>query len=70
MLKYRFPNDVYELTSEGHKLVEKKTIILYKCLICQNFSREWNDTWSDEKKAQVKLEVDIHHNEHIIPQEP
>ena len=69
MLKYRFPNDVYELTSEGHKLVEKKTIILYKCLICQNFSREWNDTWTDEKKAEVKVEVDTHHNDHIIQYE-
>jgi hypothetical protein len=65
MLKYRFPNDVYELTSEGHKIVEKKTIILYKCLICQNFSREWDDTWTDEKKAEVKLEVDAHHNDHL-----
>ena len=55
MLKYRFPNDVYELTSEGHTIVEKKTIIMYKCLICQNFSREYDDTWTDEKKSTSKI---------------
>ena len=53
---------------------ETKTITLvksikYKCLIC-GYIHDWDDTWTDEKKAQIKSEVDKHHNEHIIPDEP
>ena len=70
MLRYKFCNDLYELTNEGHKIVEKKTIIMYKCLICHNFLREWDDTWNEEKKLEIKSEVNKHHNEHIIPDEP
>jgi hypothetical protein len=49
----------------GHNLEEKK-IILYKCLICNSFVREWDDSWDDAKKAEVKTEVDAHHNDHIV----
>ena len=53
---------------------ETKTITLvksikYKCLIC-GYIHDWDDTWTDEKKAQIKSEVDKHNNEHIIPDEP
>ena len=69
MQRYSFPNDVYKLTDGGYKLVEKTTIVYYRCNIC---SRDilWNDEWTDEKKEEVKADVDAHHNEHIIPNEP
>jgi hypothetical protein len=57
MQRYNFP------TKEGEKF------IIYKCLIC-GYAREWDDAYDDEKKAQIKSEVDKHHNEHIIPDEP
>jgi len=71
MKRYNFyttiskPLDVNNL--ELGKIIEEKKKILYKCLICDSFVREWDDSWSDEKKADIKLEVDKHHNDHIIP---
>ena len=41
---------------------------MYKCLICNNFTKEVDDTWTTEKKEEVKLEVDKHHDDHIVPQ--
>jgi len=68
MQRYRFCNDTYKLIDEETVIVEKKTEILYKCLICNNFTKEWDDTWSNEKKTEVKAEVDAHHNIHIVDQ--
>ena len=65
MLRYKFCNDLYELTNEGHKLIEKRNMILYKCLIC-GYTHDFDETWSDTKKAEVQAEVDQHHNEHFI----
>lgn len=75
MKKYNFPIDVYEETNIeqkylgpnlcDRKYLGQKNIIMYKCLIC-GFSKEWDDSWSDEKKTDVKAEVDTHHNKHII----
>ena len=43
--------------------------IQYKCLIC-GYIHNWDDTWTDEKKSEIKLEIDKHHSDHIIPDEP
>lgn len=42
-------------------------IIMYSCPICR-YVKEWDDTWDDAKKEQVKLEAEAHYNYHIIPQ--
>ena len=41
---------------------------MYKCLICNYFTKEVDDTWTTEKKEEVKLEIDKHHDDHIVPQ--
>ena len=78
MKKYNFPINVYEDQDENSirtiptgekKHLGQKNIIMYKCLICNCFTQVWDDNWSDEKKAEVKSEVDKHHNIHIIPDE-
>jgi hypothetical protein len=51
--------------SETEIKVCKEKVIKYKCLIC-GFAHEYDDTWTDEKKAEVQAEMDTHHNEHII----
>ena len=72
MKRYNFsthiskPIDINNL--ELGENIEEKKLILYKCLICNSFVREWDETWTDEKKSDVKTEVDAHHNEHIIPE--
>ncbi len=71
MQRYRFLTTVYKINEEGKiEEVGKKTIIKYKCLICNEFFKEWDDAYDDAKKAEIKSEVDKHHNEHIIPDEP
>ena len=60
---------IYNTNENG--LIEKlgeKNIIMYKCLICNNFTKKVDDTWTTEKKEEVKLEVDKHHDDHIVPQ--
>ena len=60
---------IYNTNENG--LIEKlgeKNIIMYKCLICNNFTKEVDDTWTTEKKEEVKLEIDKHHDDHIVPQ--
>ena len=42
-------------------------MIKYKCPICE-YTHDWDDAWDDTKKAEVKSEVDAHHNDHIIPE--
>jgi hypothetical protein len=42
-------------------------IIMYSCPICR-YVKEWDDTWDDAKKEQVKLEAEAHYNYHIITQ--
>jgi len=70
MKRYKFstsickPKDINN-PELGHT-VEEKEIILYKCLICNSFVREWDETWNDEKKLELKTEVDAHHNYHIV----
>lgn len=64
MKKYKF--FITEFSQiDNNKPPEKKTIIFYKCLIC-NYTHEYSDDWTDEKKAEVKEFVDTHYNDHII----
>ena len=60
---------IYNTNENGllEKIGEKK-IIMYKCLICNYFTKEVDDTWTTEKKEEVKLEIDKHHDDHIVPQ--
>lgn len=51
MLRYNFPTN-------GVKF------IIYKCLIC-GFAHEYDETWTDAKKAEVQAEMDAHHAEHL-----
>jgi len=60
MDKYYFEEDVWQTPTTSIK----KTTINYKCLIC-GYTHEYVETWTDEKKAEVKVEVDAHHNKHI-----
>ena len=71
MQRYNFKTSKIKLIDVGDTKVletEIKNIIKYKCLIC-GYEHEYDDTWTDEKKAEVKAEVDAHHNEHIIQYE-
>ena len=61
MLKYVF--NTQEINWEN-KTVSLVKSIKYKCLIC-GYQHDYDDTWTDEKKAEVQLEVDTHHNEHF-----
>ena len=63
MKRYKF--FITNFSPFDNNVPEKKTLIFYKCLIC-NYTHEYYDDWSDEKKAEVKTIVDTHHNEHII----
>ena len=58
MEKYYFVDDILEIPTNRSS---KKKVIKYKCLIC-GYTHDWDDSWTDEKKA----EVDAHYNEHII----
>ena len=49
---------------ETSETIEK---VQYKCLIC-GYIHDWSDAWDDEKKAEVKAEVDQHHQDHIVEQ--
>ena len=65
MEKYCFLEDVLDLNDPPKpKYLGKKKVIKYKCLIC-GYQHDYDDTWTDEKKAEVQLEVDTHHNEHF-----
>ena len=69
MQRYKFPQIIYKPNNNGKiEKVGETTIINYKCLICGVFVREWDDTWDDVKKAQVKAEADEHHISHMIIQ--
>ena len=50
--------------TESEIKTEKKNVVMYKCLIC-GYTHDWDDTWTDEKKAEVQAETDAHHNYHI-----
>jgi hypothetical protein len=68
MEKYYFFVNVFErdpLIPHINKYIGQKKVIKYKCLIC-GYEHDWDETWSDEKKVDVKAEVDAHHNEHIV----
>ena len=70
MKKYKFTNTIYRTNEDGLiEFVKNKNVIVYKCLICNAFTKEWDETFDDVKKAEVKAEVDKHHNDHIIPDE-
>jgi hypothetical protein len=65
MQRYKFPTTIYKTNEEGVIIkLGEKTIIKYKCLIC-GYEHEYDDTWTDEKKAEVQAEVDAHHNDHL-----
>jgi len=67
MDKYYFTQDVYDLVEpQNIKYIGQKKVIKYKCLICGH-TIDYNETWTDEKKAEVQAEADKHHAEHIIP---
>ena len=69
MEKYYLFVNVFEsdpLTPHINKYIGRKKVIKYKCLIC-GYEHDYDETWTDEKKAEVKAEVDAHHNDHIIP---
>ena len=67
MQKYNFKIPISEWTeAENIKVIEIKSVIKYKCLICQ-YEHEYDKNWTDEKKAEVQAEMDAHHAEHIIP---
>jgi len=70
MKKYNFFMSCNQWTYNGLENLGQKKVIKYKCLICNEFFKEWDDAYDDEKKLEIKLEVDKHHNEHIIPDEP
>ena len=63
MVKYRFAFDKLEYTESGI-IATKETRIQCKCLICGE-TREYDNTWSDAKKAEVRAEVNAHYNEHF-----
>jgi hypothetical protein len=64
MQRYRFLTTVYK-TNEGRiEEIGEKTIIKYKCLIC-GYEHEYDKTWTDAKKAEVQVEMDAHHAEHL-----
>ena len=64
MLKYNFNTKYCILNGTGEDITYITTI-KYKCLIC-GYEHEYDRSWTDEKKAEVKAEVDAHHNEHNI----
>ena len=70
MKKYNFPVMIYETNENGliEKIGETKKI-MYKCLICNTFTKEWDENFDDDKKSEILSEVDKHHNDHIIPDE-
>jgi len=63
MEKYRFTFEKLEYTDSGI-IATKETRIQYKCLICGE-TREYDNTWSAAKKAEVQAEVNAHYNEHF-----
>ena len=64
MEKYCFTENIYEFPPKND-IIEQKKVIRYKCLICGE-TREYDETWTDAKKAEVQAEVDTHHAEHFI----
>ena len=66
MEKYCFLEDVYELEQppNPNKYIGKKKVIRYKCLIC-GYTHDYDDTWTDAKKAEVQAEMDAHHADHL-----
>ena len=68
MERNRFSQNFYKLTNTGRELERTEVSIKYKCLIC-GYTHDYDDTWSEEKKTEVKVNVDTHHNDHIIQYE-
>ena len=69
MEKYYFFVNAFEsdpLTPHINTYIGRKKVIKYKCPICE-YTNDWDDSFDDEKKEQIKLEVETHYNEHIIP---
>jgi hypothetical protein len=64
MLRYKLKYLNMNPINEDDKVIIKTQ---YKCLIC-GYIHDWDDTWTTEKKEEVKLEVDKHHDDHIVPQ--
>ena len=68
MKRYAFFVDSVKWTDNKYEKVCRIKVIKYKCPIC-GYEHEWDNTWTDEKKAEVKEELETHYNEHIIPDE-
>lgn len=67
MEKYYFLVNVFESNNSiSPEYLGKQKVIKYKCPIC-DYTHDWDDSWTDEKKSEIKLEVDTHYNDHIIP---
>jgi hypothetical protein len=64
MERYRFKQNFYKIEN-GAELVKTEESIKYKCLICGN-TFDWDETWDEVKKSEVKEEVETHHKYHII----
>ena len=61
MLKYIFNTQEINWETKTASLMKS---IKYKCLICGH-TIDYNETWTDEKKAEVQAEMDAHHAEHL-----
>jgi hypothetical protein len=61
MDKYVFTTTKPDFKNNTPSIVKS---IQYRCLIC-GYGHEYDNTWTDEKKAEVKAKVDAHHNEHF-----
>lgn len=66
MLRYKFSKTLYESNEREIKVVGTTNIIMYKCLICGH-TEEWDDTWDDIKKEEVKKTTETHYNNHLVP---
>lgn len=66
MKRYAFFTNSLRFNGTNYEIVERVKKINYKCPIC-DYMREWDETYDDEKKSQIKTEVEIHYNEHIVP---
>ena len=64
MEKYCFTSNIWDLSDLDNPTYTIKKTIRYKCLICGE-TREYDENWSDAKKAEVKAETVKHYNEHF-----
>jgi hypothetical protein len=63
MQRYKFPTSIHKWTEEGYELIHA-CVIRYKCSLCE-YTHDYDDTWTDAKKAEVQAEMDAHHADHL-----